>query len=100
MIIELNEKNFDKEIETGLKVVEFYATWCSYCMKQRMELQEFEKSQIRIGIIDGDESPDIISRYKISGYPTFIIFKDGNKIDEFSGFHTKSELLNRLMKYV
>lgn len=100
MIIELNETNFDKEIETGLKVVEFYATWCSYCMKQRIELQELEKSQIQIGIVDGDESPNIVNMYKIQGYPTFLVFKDGNKIGEFSGFHTKSQLLNQLMKYV
>ena len=100
MIIELDETNFDKEIETGLKIIEFYTTWCGFCMKQRIELQEFEKSQIRIGIVDGDESPNIISRYKISGYPTFLVFKDGNKIGEFSGFHTKSQLLNQLMKYV
>ena len=100
MIIELNEENFYKEIETGLKIIEFYTTWCSYCMRQRVELQEFEKSQIRIGIVDGDESPNIINKYKIQGYPTFLVFKDGNKIGEFSGFHTKSQVLNQLMKYV
>ncbi len=100
MIIELNEENFDKEIENGLKVIEFYTTWCSYCMKQRIELQEFENSQIKIGIVDGDESPNIINRYKIQGYPTFIVFKNGEKIDEFSGLHNKSQLLNQLVKYI
>ncbi len=100
MIIELNEENFDKEIETGLRLIEFYATWCSYCMKQRIELQELENSEIRIGIVDGDESPNIVNRYQIDGYPTFILFKNGEKIVQFSGFHKKSELLNRIMKYV
>lgn len=100
MIIELNEQNFDKEIESGLKLIEFYATWCTYCTKQRIELQELEDSDIRIGIVDGDESPNIISRYKIDGYPTFILFKNGEKIAQFSGFHRKSELLDRIMKYV
>ena len=45
MIVELNEQNFDKEIESGLKLIEFYATWCSYCMKQRIELKELEHSE-------------------------------------------------------
>ena len=67
MIVELNEQNFDKEIESGLKLIEFYTTWCTYCMKQRIELKELEHSDIRIGIVDGDESPNIISRYKIDG---------------------------------
>ena len=100
MIIELNEENFYEEIKSGLKLIEFYATWCSYCMKQRIELQELENSDIRIGIVDGDESPNIISKYKITGYPTFILFKNGEKVAEFSGFHTKNELLNKVMKHV
>ena len=100
MIIELNEQNFDKEIESGLRLIEFYATWCTYCIKQRIELQELEDSDIRIGIVDGDESPEIIKRYKIDGYPTFILFKDGEKIAQFSGFHKKGELINRVLKYV
>lgn len=100
MIIELNEESFYKEIKNGLKLIEFYATWCSYCMKQRIVLQELEDSDIRIGIVDGDESPNIIQEYKITGYPTFILFKNGERVAQFSGFHTKNELLNRVMKYV
>ena len=100
MIIELNEENFYKEIESGLKLIEFYATWCSYCMKQRIELQELENSDIRIGIVDGDESPNIINEYKITGYPTFILFKNGEKVAQFSGFHSKNELLASVLKYV
>ncbi|HCB11602.1 MAG TPA: thiol reductase thioredoxin [Cyanobacteria bacterium UBA11991] len=100
MIIELNEDNFDSEALSGLKVIEFYATWCMYCKKQRIELGELENSDIRIGIVDGDESPNLVKRYGIRAYPTFVILKDGEKIGQFSGFHTKAELLNRLMKYL
>jgi thioredoxin 1 len=96
MIIELNETNFENEIKQGLKLVEFYATWCIYCKKQRIELQNFEDAPMWIGIVDGDESPNIIKKYKIEGYPTFILFNDGAKIAEFSGFHTKEQLLGRL----
>ena len=38
MLVELNEENFDNETKNGLKLVEFYTTWCSYCKKQRIEL--------------------------------------------------------------
>ena len=100
MIIELNEINFENEIKHGLKLVEFYATWCIYCKKQRMELQNFEDAPMWIGIVDGDESPNIIKKYKVEGYPTFILFKDGSKMAEFSGFHTKEQLLNRLMQVI
>lgn len=31
MIVELNEQNFDENAAHGLKLVEFYTTWCIYC---------------------------------------------------------------------
>lgn len=98
MITELDETNFDKEIKQGLRLVEFYATWCIYCKKQRIELQNFENAPMWIGIVDGDESPNIIRKYKIESYPSFILFKDGNKLAQFSGFHTKEQLLKKLMQ--
>ncbi len=100
MIIELNEENFDEEIKQGLRLVEFYAPWCMYCKKQRIELQDFENSKIRIGIVDGDESPELVQKYGITGYPTFILFKNGEQIVQFEGFHTKPKLLNRIVPHL
>lgn len=100
MIIELDEKNFDKETGHGLKLVEFYTTWCTYCRNQRIELEEFKDSDMWIGIVDADESPTLAQRYKVTGFPTFILLKDGEKIAEFVGFHEKAQLLNKLMNYI
>lgn len=100
MIVELDEQTFDKETNHGLKLVEFYTTWCMYCKNQRIELQDMENSDIWIGIVDGDESPNLVKRYGIQGFPTFVLLKDGEKIAEFVGFHQKSQLLNKLMSYL
>lgn len=100
MLIELNNDNFDTETKTGLKLIEFYTTWCGYCRNQRIELSEFEQSKIWIGLVDAEESPQIAQRYNITGYPTFILLKDGKQIAEISGFHTKSQLLNKLTNYL
>jgi len=100
MITELNTENFNNETEQGLKLIEFYSTWCIYCKKQRIELQELEESPIWIGIIDGDENPNLIKKFKIDSYPTFVLLKHGNQIAQFSGLHTKSQLLNKLTHYI
>lgn len=100
MIIELNAENFDAETQHGLKLVEFYTTWCMYCKNQRIELEELKVSDMWIGIVDADECPEIAIKYGVKGFPTFVLLKDGEKIGEFAGFHQKAQLLNRLMSYI
>ncbi len=100
MLIELNEHNFDKETANGLKLVEFYTTWCMYCKNQRIELEELKDSDMWIGLVDGDESPSIVKKFGIKGFPTFILLKNGEKIAEFVGFHQRAQLLNKLMDYL
>jgi len=97
MIVELNEQNFDKEALHGLKLIEFYTTWCMYCKRQRIEMIDLEDSDVWIGIVDGDESPNLVRKYNIQAYPTFVLLKNGEKVREFQGFHEKSQLLRKAM---
>ncbi len=100
MIKELNENNFEENIKSGLKLVEFYATWCGYCQKQRPILEELSRNNIWIGVVDSDKNPNLVKKYGVSGYPTFILFKEGKVIAALSGFHEKSQLLARLMEHL
>ena len=63
MIVELNEKNFDQNIKNGLKLVEFYASWCGYCKKERPVMEELSANNIWIGTVDVDTNPDLAARY-------------------------------------
>ena len=53
MLKTLTKENFNEEIKTGLKFVEFYAPWCSYCRKQEEVLKELDK--IYIGQVDTEK---------------------------------------------
>ena len=86
MIVELNEENFEQETQKGLKLVEFYTTWCTYCRNQRIELADMEKSDMWIGIVDAEECPQLAQKYGVKGFPTFVLLKDGEKTAEFVGF--------------
>lgn len=35
--------------------------------------------------VDGDESPELVEKYEVAGYPTTIIFKDGAIVDRVLG---------------
>ena len=95
MIEELNETNFNNYIKTGLKVIMFYAEWCGYCKKQFSIFYEMEN--ILIGIVDIDRNPNLALKYKITSFPTFVIFKNGEEISKFSGLHSKYDLMNKLI---
>ena len=98
MLKELDSDNFESEIKDGLKLVEFHTSWCSYCKKQQPELEQMEK--VWIGQVDADKAPFIASKYNVSGFPTFLVFKDGREIDRFSGLRKKEELMSRVMKFL
>lgn len=100
MIVELNSENFIKETSSGLKLVEFYTTWCSYCNNQTPILNELSEGGMWIGKIDCNKYSDIAKKYGISGFPSFILFKEGIASAQFAGFHNKSQLLNKLTSYL
>lgn len=96
MIVELNNENFTKETSNGLKLVDFYATWCKYCKNQEPILEELSETGVWIGKLDCDKYPQIAQKYGISGFPSFILFKNGVASAQFAGFHTKEQMLNKL----
>lgn len=100
MIIELNNENFTKETSTGLKLVDFYTTWCSYCKNQNPILEKLSENGIWIGKLDCDKFPDIAKKYGITGFPSFILFKNGIASAQFAGFHNKNQMLNKLTSYL
>jgi len=96
MFVELNEGNFKKETSNGLKLVDFYTTWCKYCKNQQSVLEELSDNDFWIGKLDCDKYPDIVHKYGIAGFPSFILFKDGKIAAQFAGYHTKNQLLDKL----
>ncbi|MDD3236778.1 MAG: thioredoxin family protein [Candidatus Gastranaerophilales bacterium] len=98
MITKLDEKNFTTETQSGLKLIEFSTPWCGFCKKQEPVLEEMDK--VWIGQVNGDDSPALVEKYGISGYPSFVVLKDGKEVDRFVGLHTKFDIMNILLKYL
>ena len=98
MLVELKEDNFHKETESGVKLVEFHTSWCGYCKKQQPELDAMGK--VWIGQVDADNAPAIAKKYNINAFPTFIIMKNGQEVERFSGMHKKEALMEKIMRHL
>ncbi len=100
MLVELNQDNFQKETSSGLKLVDFYTTWCKYCKNQESVLEDLSNNGIWIGKLDCDKHPELAHEQGVTGFPSFVLFKNGRKEAQFAGYHSKSELLNKLTSYL
>ncbi|XP_060886758.1 thioredoxin-like [Labrus mixtus] len=82
-------QNILKEAGDKLVVVDFTATWCGPCKQIGPKFVEESKKPENKNVIflkvDVDEAEDVSGHCKISCMPTFQFYKNGVKIDEFSG---------------
>ena len=98
MITELDSENFSEKTKNGVKLIEFHTTWCGFCKKQQPELEKMDK--IWIGQVDADKAPAIAAKYNVNAFPTFLILKNGDVAERFSGMHKKEDLMSKIMKHI
>lgn len=100
MIQELDSKNFEEHTSRGLKLVEFYTDWCSFCKQQRPVIEDLSKNGVWIGTVNADENPDIAKGFGITGFPSFVLLKDNKILSTLFGYHDKTSLLSKLMENI
>lgn len=98
-IINLNVSNFQKEINNGVVLVDFWAAWCMPCKMLAPILNETANEingNAKIGKLNVDECQIIASKYNVRSIPTMILFKDGKEYERFVGVKQKDFLLKKL----
>ena len=96
---ELNDSSvFEKEIEKGITIVDFFAVWCGPCKMLAPVLEEVSELEQYKGInfmkVDVDKHMKLAQSFKVRGVPTIILFKDGKPISSFSGYIPKKQVLS------
>jgi thioredoxin 1 len=88
---ELTEAQFEEKVEQNSKpaLVDFSAVWCPPCkmlhpVVERLSL-EFE-DKLDVFHVDVDQNQGLSQKFKVSGVPTLIFFKDGKEVKTLVGF--------------
>lgn len=71
-------------------IADFYATWCPPCkaiapVYEQLSKQHSVPGKIAFVKVNVDEQQEVAAQYGIQAMPTFLIFKDGKKIEEIKG---------------
>lgn len=103
MINIVNESEFKSEINEGIVVVDFFATWCNPCKMLSPildELAEEMAGKVKFLKVDVDESPNLADEYSITNIPAVGIFKNGEKQEISVGFSPKEALAGKINNYL
>lgn len=92
--------SFEEEIlkYSGIVLIDFWAEWCGPCRMQLPILEEIseELPKIKICKVNVDENTDLAINFGIKSIPTMLVFKNGEKVEQFIGLKHKNDLLMKL----
>jgi thioredoxin 1 len=99
-VIELNEANFENEVEknNGLVLVDFWASWCGPCRMLSPIVDEIaeECKDVKVCKVNVDDEQTLAARFAVMSIPTLILFKNGNIINKVIGVQPKTALLEMI----
>ena len=99
MALEITDANFDETIQSGVTLVDFWAPWCGPCQMQGPivdKIAEEYEGRAVVGKLNVDDNADTAANFGVMSIPTLILFKDGEKVEQFTGVQSEDKLKTAL----
>ena len=94
---------FEELIDSETPIlIDFFAEWCGPCKTLSPTLQQLAQEvgdDLKIVKIDVDRNPKLATKYKISGVPTFMLFKKSELKWRQSGVLSLPQLKSVVQKF-
>jgi thioredoxin 1 len=105
--IDVNEDDFSERViaaSSGTPVlVDFWADWCPPCRVLTPVLERLVEEyagRFVLAKVEADENMKLAGRYKLRGFPTAILFVQGEPVDQFSGARSPDFVREFLDQYL
>ena len=99
---ELSDGEFKDFISKGCVLIDFYAEWCMPCVMMAPIIEDLAsrlKSKIKVGKVNVDDNTKIAQKFKVLSIPTYILFMNGEIVDQIIGGISEEALEKRIGKH-
>ena len=95
-VMNIPADTFAQEVlkETKTVLVDFWADWCGPCKMLGPIIDQVaeEHPEIKVCKVNVDKEPSLAIDYKVMNIPNLIVFKNGEKVNQAIGVHSKSDI--------
>lgn len=96
----LDDENFQKTIDNGVTLVDFFADWCGPCRMIAPIIEELSSEfsgKATIAKLDIEKAQTTTSSLGVTSIPTLILFKNGKEVSRIVGIKDKETLRKLVM---
>jgi thioredoxin 1 len=105
-IFDSTENDFDEHVIEASKrtpiMVDFWADWCPPCRALTPVLEKIVETgdlPVRLAKVEVDDNMHLAGRYQLRGFPTVLLFINGEERGRFSGFKAENEVREFLAEH-
>ena len=99
-VIEITEDNFDALVNAETPtLVDFWAPWCGPCRALGPTIDKLAEDfdgKAQVGKLNIDEHPQLAAKFGVSSIPTVMVFKNGDRTDQFVGLRQSDDYADAL----
>ena len=97
-------QQFTKALDSGKTlVVDFWTDWCHSCKNLEPIMDKLSGvfgTKAEFLKVNADEYPDLTQEYGISAYPTVLVFKNGEIVEQIVGAYPENALKELIQQHV
>ena len=95
-VMNITAETFEQEVlkETKTVLVDFWADWCGPCKMLGPIIDQIAKEhpEVKVCKVNVDKEPSLAIDYKVMNIPNLLVLKNGEKVNQAIGVHSKSDI--------